>query len=160
MEIEAPRARVRVSLHTGELEVEGSESFIAKYAEALNALISRVQKDTPIARDATKGSDASRHQTGGPSQQSTAGDFPEALHHMSSTSGTDQILVAGSFARVAHADGTFATTEANALLLEQGIKLANPSQSMTNNLKAKRVFKSGKSWKISRTGEEYLRTLA
>jgi hypothetical protein len=45
------------------------------------------------------------------------------------------------------------------MLIEQGIKLSNPSQSMADNLKAKRVFKVGKNWKISKSGEDYLRTL-
>jgi hypothetical protein len=149
------RTRVRVSLQAGELEVEGSESFVAGYADAIDALIARVRVEEPSVEAPSRDTNGTRASVG----LHDDGEFPEALHRMSSSSGTDQILVAGSFARKNHADGTFSTTEANALLLEQGIKLANASQSMANNLKAKRVFRAGKTWKISRTGEEYIKTL-
>jgi hypothetical protein len=70
-----------------------------------------------------------------------------------------QILVAGQYAAMAHGDQTFPTAEASRLLVEQGIKLTNPAQSMTNNLKAKRVFKQGKGYKISREGTERINQL-
>ncbi len=89
----------------------------------------------------------------------TAKEFGEAIHSLpKGSSGTDQILVAGYYAAAGSADGTFATSEANSLLVEQGIKLSNPSQSLKNGLAAKRVFKVGKRFKLSKTGEDSIRS--
>ena len=66
--------------------------------------------------------------------------------------GTDQILVAGHYAAMNNAQQTFVTAEANKLLVEQSIKLANPSQSLKNNLNSKKVFKVGSRFKLSRDG--------
>jgi hypothetical protein len=69
------------------------------------------------------------------------------------------MLVAGWYVQQASADKTFSTGDANQLLLGQGIKLSNPSQSLKNAIGAKRVFKVGKGYKVSKTGEEHLKTL-
>jgi hypothetical protein len=148
-------ARIRISLQAGELEVEGSETFIAQYQDVLDALIDRVRTSKPgPAQTDPAGTTTS---TGA---SAAKGDFPEALHGLpSGASGSDQILVAGYFASLGIPDSTFATGDANKLLLEQGIKLSNPSQSLRNNLTAKRVFKVGNRFRISKTGEDHLKTL-
>jgi hypothetical protein len=71
---------------------------------------------------------------------------------------SDKILLAGSFAAQGTGDKTFSTSEASALLVEQGIKLSNPSQSLKNNLAAKRVFKQGNRFRVSKIGEDHLKT--
>lgn len=147
-------ARVRLCLQTGEFEVEGSEAFVGKYQSVIDALTQKIREEgpaAPIAAPQTLG--------GGGTPNTELGEFPEALHSLKAPSGTDQILVAGKFAAAKSSDGTFATSDASALLIEQGVKLSNPAQSMTNNLKAKRVFKVGKNWKISKTGEDHLKGL-
>ena len=78
---------------------------------------------------------------------------------MSSKSGTDQILLAGHYAAKVSSDGTFSTNDAHKLLIEQGVKLSNASQSMKNNLTAKRAFKVGGRFKIAKTGIDYLHAL-
>jgi hypothetical protein len=70
------------------------------------------------------------------------------------------MLLAGAFAQSASDDNAFTTGEANQLLIEQGIKVGNPSQCMTNNLKAKRVFKvPGNKYRVSKQGHEHLQKL-
>ena len=148
--------RVRVSLQTGELEVEGSESFVSSFREEFDDLIGRIGS-TPAVAAPPAGAAASPSAA---KQEPLTESFPETLHGLpKGASGTDQILVAGKFASLQTADATFGTAEASALLIEQGIKLSNPSQSMKNNLVAKRVFKAGARWRISKTGEDHLRTL-
>jgi hypothetical protein len=87
-------------------------------------------------------------------------DFGELLLRLpNGVTATDQMLVAGYFAQRQNPDNVFATRDASGLLLEQGVKVGNPSQCMTNNLKAKRVFKVGTSYRVSRTGIDYANEL-
>jgi hypothetical protein len=146
-------ARIKISLESGELEVEGPQAFLNKYEGVISSLLERLVNQTPKINGP---SSRPAPVIGAPLEIDS---FPEALHGMVSTSGTDQIFVAGHFASQASHDGTFSTGEANKLLLEQGIKLPNPSQSLKNNLTAKRVFKAGSKFKISKTGSDHLRTL-
>ena len=85
--------------------------------------------------------------------------FGEVLHTLSSKSGTDQILLAGHYVAKSSADGTFSTVDAHKLLIEQGVKLSNASQSMKNNTSAKRAFKVGNRFKVAKSGLDHLKTL-
>jgi hypothetical protein len=151
------QARIRLSLTTGEFEVEGTEAFVAKYAEPINELIERLRErrlQTPA--ESTGGSSTSTSTTSG----SPPKEFGEALHGLpKSATGTDQILLAGLYAQRESADSTFSTGEANQLLVGQGIKLTNPSQSLKNALTAKRAFKVGKRFRLSKTGEDHINGL-
>jgi hypothetical protein len=154
----AGEARVRISLGTGDLEVEGTEGFVGQYDDAIQTLIERL-KEQPAPLPTGGGGDA-----GGSARARSvdiAGrEFGEVLHALpSNASGSDQMLVAGWYVQRATGDSTFSTSAANQLLLGQGIKLSNPSQSLKNAIAAKRVFKVGKGYKVSKTGEEYLKTL-
>jgi hypothetical protein len=149
-------SRIRVSLGAGEVEVEGTEKFVAQYDEPIRAVLARLITQPTPARSAT-GSVPSAVPT-----SPTTGrlEFGELLHSLpKSVTATDQILVAGLHASQMTADGTFSTGDANRLLIEQGVKIANASQSLRNALTAKRVFKVGKGFKISKLGEEYIQTL-
>jgi hypothetical protein len=87
-------------------------------------------------------------------------EFGEVLHSLpNSATGPDRMLLAGSYAQLASADNTFSTGEANQLLLGQGVKLSNPSQALKNAIAAKRVFKVGKRYRVSKSGEEHLKSL-
>jgi hypothetical protein len=156
----AEQARVRISLTAGDLEVEGTEDFVRQYADSIRTLISRLE-ESPI-QPLTSQKEAS----GGPASAPAAApaaekrEFGEVLHSLpSSASGSDRILVAGRYAQPASGDNTFSTGEANQLLLGQGVKLSNPSQALKNAISAKRVFKVGKRYRVSNTGEEHLKSL-
>jgi hypothetical protein len=151
--------RIRLSLKDGEFEAEGPKDFVDRYKTIVDTLLERLASAQPLRQGATAEhlDRINSHSTNG---SSITTDFPEALHALpKNSSGTDLVLVAGSFARQDSPDKTFATGDANSLLMAQGVKVANPSQSLKNNLSLKRVFKVGKRWKISSTGEEHLKSL-
>jgi hypothetical protein len=154
------KARIRVSLTTGELEIEGTEAFVSQYAESIDAVLERLRADGVVA-PAGAAAPSSASSTGGslPPVPVDVEPFGEVLHSLSSKSGTDQILLAGYYVGNSVADGTFSTNEAHARLIEQGVKLSNASQSMKNNLSSKRVFKVGTRFKIAKTGVDHLKSL-
>jgi hypothetical protein len=87
-------------------------------------------------------------------------EFGEVLHALpNKASGPDQMLVAGWYAQDGSTDNTFSTGEANQLLLGQSVKIANPSQSLKNAIAAKRVFKVGSRYRVSKIGEQHLHSL-
>jgi hypothetical protein len=155
----AGQARVRISLSAGDLEVEGTEEFVRQYAESIRTLIDRLE-ELPIQPAAQPPAVAAPAPVAPTAQAAEQREFGEVLHSLpNNASGPDRILLAGSYAQLASADNTFSTGEANQLLLGQGVKLSNPSQALKNTIAAKRVFKVGKRYRVSKTGEEHLRSL-
>jgi hypothetical protein len=149
-------ARIRVSLSAGDLEVQGSEAFVERYGDAIQDLLVRL-KDHRAPQAATQAPRGA-----GSKEETTAEkrEFGEVLHALpNKVSGSDQMLVAGWYAQDASADSTFSTGDANQLLLGQGVKIANPSQSLKNSIAAKRVFKVGSRYRVSKTGEQHLQSL-
>jgi hypothetical protein len=103
---------------------------------------------------------AKRKDGKGHSSEDDQGEFPEALHRLNtSASASDKILVAGRFVQLSSSDKTFSTFEANKLLTDQGVKLTNASQAVSNAQASKRVFKVGKRFRLSQTGEDYVKQL-
>ncbi len=157
-------ARVRINLSAGELEIEGREDFVSQYADSIRDLLGRIVSDAP---GVYIGGATSLPPTAPNSPQprtlgttsSELEPFGEVLHSLGSKTGTDQILLAGYYVSADHADGTFSTIEANKLLIEQGIKLSNASQSLKNNLTSKRVFKVSNRYKVAKSGIEYLKSV-
>ncbi|TYK52390.1 hypothetical protein [Actinomadura decatromicini] len=157
-------ARLRISLASGEFEVEGSEAFIAQYKDTVRQMLEKlpesmlqsfVSADNSIQTGANVASDDQ-----GTRAEAELPEFGEAIHRLPrGASGTDQILIAGFYVSKRSANSTFSTADANKLLIDQGIKISNPSQSLKNNLAAKRVFKDGKAYKLSREGIEKVSSL-
>lgn len=155
-------AAIRVSLSTGELEIQGSEDFVSQYAESIQALLERMHTQGPVlpppqTQHAGSAASSTVQTASGPSGDDVP--FGEVLHSLTSKTGTDQILLAGYYVSKGNSEGTFSTTEAHAKLIEQGVKLSNASQSMKNNLTAKRVFKVGSRFKVAKQGLDHLKTL-
>lgn len=155
------QARVRISLSTGDLEVEGTEDFVRQYSDSISTLIGRLE-ELPIQRVSppAEAVGSSTPAAAKPASAAEQREFGEVLHSLpSNASGSDRILVAGSYSQLASGDNTFSTGEANQLLLGQGVKLSNPSQALKNAIASKRVFKVGKRYRVSNTGEEHLKSL-
>lgn len=156
-------ARIRISLSTGELEIEGSVSFVSQYAESIEVVLERLRTEGPsapiAARTATRAADASPSVSTVSTSAGGLEPFGQVLHSLASKTGTDQILLAGYYVGSVNSDGTFATNEAHKLLIEQGVKLSNASQSLKNNLTSKRVFKVGTRFKVAKSGVDYLKTV-
>ena len=153
-------ARIRVSLSAGELEIEGTEDFVSQYADSIESVLERLRIEGPSGPVPAAQAPATAGSTG-PTAAIAPGDEPfgEVLHSLSSKSGTDQILLAGYYVGRNATDGTFSTVDANKLLIEQGVKLSNASQSLKNNLASKRAFKVGNRYKVAKLGIDYLKTL-
>jgi hypothetical protein len=152
--VDERRARLRINLSQREFEVEGSESFVATYAERLDRLLGQLS--------ALPAAPASAAAAAGPKADglAEAGTFGELLQRLPrAATDVDRMLIAGYFAQGSGPDHGFRTGDANRLLTEQGIKVGNPSQCVKQNLLAKRVFKHQGRYRVSQIGLDYLRQL-
>ena len=148
--------RIRLCIGTHELELEGPEQFISEHKALITDMLSSRSRH-PVGDGASREAEASPDH---PMLSLSSLEFGEALFMLrDDASGTDKILLAGKFAQVMSDNNTFDTREANQLLLGQGVKLANPSQSLKNNLKAKRAFKFEGRYRMSRDGESHIESL-
>lgn len=149
------RVRVRINISQGELEVEGSEAFVDRYAEPLRALLERLVSGGPSAAPASPG---------GPPAGAAGhplGSFGEFLHHLpASATEVDRMLAAGFWCQEHNPDRAFATAEASRRLAEHGFRIGNPSQCVRQSIMAKRVFVVQKGrYRVSHHGKQYLRQL-
>lgn len=161
-------ARIRIVLGGAELDLQGEPAFIEKYDETIQALLAKLTSLTPASSgiNATRGVGA---RVAGVTPAGGAGaasalvdfeDFGEVLHRVPrSATGVDKALVAGWFAQRAKDGKPFETKDVSALLVEQGVRLPNPSQALTNNVNRKLIFKSGGGYRVSREGIEYVERL-
>lgn len=148
------RARLRVNLAQSEFEVEGSEAFVRAYAERFDALLDRLNGQGPPAPARAAAAPAL------PDKPVGAESLGELLHHLPrSATDVDRMLVAGYVAQSRASDKAFSTGEANALLTEQGVKIGNPSQSVKQNVVARRVFRHQRRYRVSQIGVDHLRQL-
>jgi hypothetical protein len=146
--------RVRIQVGNKSIEIEGDE-MLTKFETELAYMGGLLVQEGVSASVAAPVAVSPAATQGGESL-----DFGEMLLRLANgVTATDQMLVAGLFAQRASEENHFFTREASSLLLEQGVKVGNPSQCMTNNLKAKRVFKVGSAYRVSRSGVEYVADL-
>jgi hypothetical protein len=153
--VDTIQTKLRVNLAQREFEVAGSESFVREYAERIEALLERLSGGTmPSAMP--QADPGQRDQEAEP-----LGEFGSFIQRLPGTATeVDTMLAAGYFAQAASSDDAFATAEANKRLLEQGIKLGNPSQCVRQSLVAKRVFLVARGrFRVSQHGRTHLRQL-
>jgi hypothetical protein len=156
------RARLRVNLATREFEVEGSEAFVQEQAQRLEALLQAFEPiDLPLApADPPEAAPApvSAPPAGRPAALGEFGDF--ILRLPGSATDVDRMLASGFYVQSQSDDDAFGTSDANRRLVEQGVKLGNPSQCVRQSLVAKRVFlvKRGR-FRVSQIGRQHLRQL-
>jgi hypothetical protein len=155
--------RLKVTTRWGTLEVEGDPGFFAKYETNIESMLAQLEEHVPMAADAPLEAQAADLGSVGATGQD---ELPEAFGEQLLTlpknaSGTDQILLAGAYLQRTSESSSFLTKDANALLIGQGVKLSNASQSMANNLKAKRVFKVARNaYRVSKPGLDHLADLS
>lgn len=147
-------ARIRIDLARREVEIEGDESFVLRYAEQIELLFSRLEEET-----------AAPASTGAPpperAQPPDLGSLGSFLHHLPGTATeVDKVLAAGFFLQLTSSDEAFGTAEANKRLAELGIKIGNPSQAVRQSIVAKRAFVVARGrYRVSQGGRSYLRQL-
>ena len=166
-------ARVKITLSSGEFEIEGSEDFISSYADTIAGLASLLEKTNPKP-GATEGKESNQN----PGKQFTIFDpsapspensltptlaspdsFGELYYKVpKSTSKTDIVLLASYFVQSHNGEGTFTTREVNKLLRDHGIDLTNPAHFNKLNQDYKKVFKMRQGqYKVSEEGVEHLK---
>jgi len=155
------RARLRVNLAQSEFEVEGSEAFVRTYAERFDALLDRLGHGAKPDDSPAAVAQPARAQPPSPPALSIDGaSLGELLHHLPrSATDVDRMLLAGHVAQARSSDNAFSTGEANALLTEQGVKIGNPSQSVKQNVVARRVFRHQRRYRVSQIGLDHLAQL-
>jgi hypothetical protein len=150
------RARLRVNLAQSEFEVEGSEAFVRTYAERFDALLDRLGRNAPPGDPPA----AAAKPASAPALSIDNASLGELLHHLPrSATDVDRMLLAGHVAQSRSSDNAFSTGEANALLTEQGVKIGNPSQSVKQNVIARRVFRHQRRYRVSQIGLDHLAQL-
>ena len=159
--------RIRISLTTGELEIEGSSEFVKAYDESIAEMLQRLVAQ-PVSRPAPGSSTSDAGGVPDTSEESNSevgvqGAHPdlalgEALHKLpKAASGADKLLVAALYAQREDPANEFTTASAHKLLIDQGTKLSNAAQAVKGSVEAKRVFKvRGNKWRISQAGMDHL----
>lgn len=158
------RSRVRINLAQAEIEVEGSESFVAGFRPQLDALLERLAAASAARETAAGAADVP------PKPLPTAPTAPaklalppfgEYLHFLPPTATeVDRMLAAGFYLQQLATDDSFATGDANKRLAEHGIKIGNASQCVRQSLAARRVFAVTRGrFRVSQQGRAYLRQL-
>ncbi|MBO0340989.1 MAG: hypothetical protein DSY83_03685 [Flavobacteriia bacterium] len=164
-------SKIRINLTTREVEIQGSEEFIAKYNLTIDSFLEKIYDDgnyqgnsqktnrtlpdeqdsSPIRKD-----DDSKNKSSYEIEEEPS--FGELYNKMpNSAKDVDKMLLAGYFAQKNSDDRIFSTRDASSLLVEQGVKLSNPSASMQANMATKKVFKHKGGYRISETGMNYIK---
>lgn len=162
---------IRINLNAREFEIKGTEEFISKYDEVIQTYLSIIQdangEDIHNDQHANNGEQTTEKEDGqkdsqknGITRDDVPSSFGEYFHKLpKSAKDVDKMLLAGYYIQQTNESNTFSTNDASRLLIEQGVKLSNPSQSMKSNLSTKRVFKHQGRFKVSQTGIDYLKSI-
>lgn len=146
------RARVRLDLGQRAFEVEGSEAFVRELVERLEETLQAYGGEPAAVAEAVTAPQAE------PPALGSFGEFVQKLP--GSATEVDRMLAAGYWTQRQGVDDAFATADANRRLVEQGVKLGNPSQCVRQSLTAKRVFAVQRGrFRVSQLGRQYLRQL-
>lgn len=165
--MEEKRARLKLNLHTGEVEIEGSEEFVTQQSANLENII-RVINARPIpevkqdANNTENNFQTKENINDGISLPENFGEWINKLPK--DASDADKLLLAGYFVQRQSKENAFRTREVTKLLKDHGIYLTNPSQTAKHHLDMKRIFQVGKvgteaKYRVSREQEESLISL-
>ena len=155
------RSRVRINLAQSEIEVEGSEAFIAGFRPQLDALLERVAAGEVALRELPTAPPTASPASPVAPPGLELPPFGEFLHFLpQSATEVDRMLAAGFYLQQLASDDSFATGDANKRLAEHGIKIGNASQCVRQSLAARRVFAVARGrFRVSQQGRAYLRQL-
>jgi hypothetical protein len=149
------RLRVRANRSTGELEVEGSPTTVQEWWDKLWP-------------ELIAGSIPPQHLT--KTQQRVVatgndGGIPDVFGEFytqfrSDITDVNRMLIAGAFVQGRDPDRIFTTKNANQLLMDQNVKLANPSECVRRLIQTKRAFVVSEGrFRVSASGFEHLNSL-
>ncbi|MCX7593622.1 MAG: hypothetical protein N2235_07655 [Fischerella sp.] len=164
------KAKIRINLNLREFEIEGSEAFINSHSAKIESFLEILKTAPPVITEPKihhKDKEGSEIKTDKvrSTNKSHSEDIPETFgeyyHKMPKKSTeSDKILLAGHFIQSKSEDNLFTTKEANAALLEQGVKLSNPTVFVNRCEKSKHIIKISKGkFRVSKTGLEHIKQL-
>jgi len=153
------RCSIRISISSGEIEIEGTNEFVEKYSNHIEKFIrvileqSHPYTKTKLYESSISGSIEETNEI-----PKTFGEyyslFPRSIKDI------DKMLIASFYAQSVSEEKMFTTAEAGKLLTEQGIKISNPSQRVRDLRDKKDVFTIGRGkFRISEQGERKLHEL-
>lgn len=157
------QARIRVNFSVREIEIAGDRETIEHFLERFDSIIHGFEvapTPTAPAQIAASGQ-LPLVQTGAPPATGMPAEFGEYLHEFpDSVSDINRVLIAASFVQANESENSFRTRDANALLQQQGIRVANASEGVRRNVSARRVFSVGHSrYRVSQVGFQHLQEL-
>jgi len=163
-------AKIRISYISREIEIEGSETFVREQLSNLSSTLEDFAStgssvDSAIEEDYDAGTATSEGTAANQDTPTVSSKMPETFGEYLSQFPRDvhqdeQILISGYFAQCKSSEKAFTTKGANDFLKEQGIKVGNPSQSVTNGKNLKRIFATQKSkFRVSQSGVDHINSL-
>lgn len=161
----ADEVRVRINFSTGEIEISGSSNVVREWWQLLDGDITQMrqrfagQVTGALVRAADVNAAIQRGDRSG--LLAVPENFGEFLHQFpSEMTDIEKALVAGYFVQSRDASNSFATGPVNELLLQQAVRLTNPSASIKRNIDARRaILLGGGQFRVSQIGIDYLRRL-
>lgn len=172
------KARVKITLSSGEFEVEGSEEFVNSYSEEIRSFLSLLEKgsanpvqEAPVQRpiaatqgdlfDTTPTQPVARQDSNSNSAFNGMESFGEFYHRRpKNVSKTDIVLMASYYIQSKNEEGIFTTREVTKLLKDHGLDLSNPAHFIKLNQEYKKVFKMRQGqYKVSEEGTEHLKSI-
>ncbi len=156
-------AKIRISYGAREVEIEGSETFVREQLDSLSDTFESFASNNDVADAVQEDYDGDR--TANQDVPKASGKLPETFGEYMSQFPKDinqdeQMLIAGYFAQRNSSESAFTTKEANDLLKEQGIKVGNPSQSVSRSKNSKNVFALQKGrFRVSQGGVDHINSL-
>jgi hypothetical protein len=164
--MESKQMKIRISLITREVEFEGDLQLIKEnFGEYIEEYLKALKKDPPKNSQSKQTASSHEYASKSPGSNFDSSTIPDNFgefysRYPKSLSNVDKILLASYYIQNATDGKSFTVKDAEDILVEQGVSLSNAGVFNKSNISTKRVFKlSGKNFRISDIGVEYIKTL-
>lgn len=150
-------ANFRINMKTGEIEISGSEQFVNSKIESLEEVLVLVSEfntgvdedDGALSVELSTQSEqsANRAASNGMEIPETFGEWMHSFRD--DITDIEKALITARFVQAQSPDNDFKTAEVNKSLIDHGIKLSNPSNSLKKLEARKFLFQTRKVGKLS-----------
>lgn len=162
--------KVKINFKTGEMELEGTETFVQSQLEKLDVIVNLMEQlsetaEEEVVEEAVTEAEEKKLLTTGEKGLEIPDTFGEWFHKFKGEiTDSDKALVTAYYVQKHNEENDFKTIEVNKSLLEHGIKLPNPSRELERLSSKKLVFQTRKVGKlkylrVSSDGVTHLKTL-